>query len=493
MYVTLKLPPGLYRNGTERQSAGRYLDANLVRWIDTALRPMGGWRPRSGAAGLGAPARALLSWRDNGGARWIAIGTSDRLIAQDASGANSDITPASGFTAGRPSATTNLGYGGGYFGRGRYGAPRASTGTNNLPATVWSLDNWGQYLVGCHADDGKLWEWQLNTGARAAQIAGSPTACRALVVTEEKFLMALGAAGVGRRVKWCDQANNTVWTAGAANQAGEQDLATRGRLMCGKALKGVTLLFTDVDVWAALYRGYPLVYGFQRAGQGCGVISQGAVAVVDQKAVWMSHDGFWLYDGYARPLPCEVADGVFADINTSQASKVSAFHMGAFGEVWWLYPSGSSGECDRYVIWNYRDGYWNSGALARTCGTDKGVNAYPLMMGADGILYEHETGWSYGGAAPFAETGPVELGAGERMVEVQSVIPDERTAGQVTVTFKARAYPNTAETAFGPYGLSSPTDVLFQGRQVKVRFDGAAAADWRVGEPRFEVVQGDAQ
>jgi hypothetical protein len=435
--------------------------------------------------------RALVNWRDNSGARWIAMGAHDGLHVQDASGATTDITPASGFTPGRRDATTNLGYGGGFYGRGVYGAARPSTSSNSLPATVWSLDNWGQHLVGCHADDGKLWEWRLSVDETAAQISNAPTECRALVVTEEKFLMALGAENTGRRVKWCDQANETVWTALATNQAGEQDLETRGRLMCGKALKGVTLLFTDVDVWAATYRGYPLVYGFQRAGQGCGVISQGAVAVVDQKAVWMSHDGFWLYDGYARPLPCDVSDGVFGDLNTSQASKVAAFHMGAFGEVWWLYPSASSAECDRYVIWNYRDGYWNSGAMARTCGADKGVNAFPLMMGDDGVLYEHEAGWTYGGAAPFAETGPMEMAAGDRMVEVQGIIPDDRTEGDVTVTFKQRFYPNAAETSFGPYALSSPTDVLFQGRQIKVRFDGAVAGDWRVGEPRFDVVPSD--
>jgi len=490
-FLPLKLPPGLYRNGTEKQSAGRYHDANLVRWIDAALRPMGGWAARSAAAAVEGAARALISWRDNTGVKWIGIATHSKLYAQDASGVATDVTPASGFSIGRASATTNLAFGGGFYGRGAYGTPRASTSNNNLPATVWSLDNWGQYLIGCHADDGKLWEWRLNTALKAAQIAGSPTGCRALVVTEEKFVMALGASGVGRRVKWCDQADNTTWTPSGTNQAGEQDLETRGRLMCGKALKGVTLLFTDVDVWAAVYRGYPLVYGFQRAGQGCGVVSQGAAAVVDQKAVWMSHDGFWLYDGYARPLACDIADGVFSELNVSQASKVSAFHMGAFGEVWWLYPSRNSNECDRYVIWNYRDGYWNAGAISRTCGTDKGVNAYPLMVGADGVLYEHERGWSYDGAAPFAETGPFELGSGDRMVEVQSVIPDERTAGDVTVTFKQRGYPNAPETTFGPYALSSPTDVLFQGRQIKVRFDGVTATDWRVGEPRFDVVQGD--
>ena len=47
MYIPLKLPPGIYRNGTQYQSAGRWYDANLVRWYDGTLRPIGGWRKRT--------------------------------------------------------------------------------------------------------------------------------------------------------------------------------------------------------------------------------------------------------------------------------------------------------------------------------------------------------------------------------------------------------------------------------------------------------------
>ena len=34
------------------------------------------------------------------------------------------------------------------------------------------------------------------------------------------------------------------------------------------------------------------------------------------------------------------------------------------------------------------------------------------------------------------------------------------------------------------------TDVRFEARQVKVRFDGANLADWRVGTPRLDVIAG---
>ena len=41
--LPLTLPPGVYRNGTDFQAAGRWLDSHLVRWIDNTIRPIGGW------------------------------------------------------------------------------------------------------------------------------------------------------------------------------------------------------------------------------------------------------------------------------------------------------------------------------------------------------------------------------------------------------------------------------------------------------------------
>ncbi len=62
--TALRIPPGVYRNGTEYQSAGRWFDANLVRWFEGTLRPWGGWRKRSSSQLTGS-CRGLITWRDN--------------------------------------------------------------------------------------------------------------------------------------------------------------------------------------------------------------------------------------------------------------------------------------------------------------------------------------------------------------------------------------------------------------------------------------------
>jgi hypothetical protein len=41
--VPLNLPPGVFRPGTRYDARGRWFDANLVRWYENAMRPVGGW------------------------------------------------------------------------------------------------------------------------------------------------------------------------------------------------------------------------------------------------------------------------------------------------------------------------------------------------------------------------------------------------------------------------------------------------------------------
>ena len=488
MLIPINLQPGILRNGTEYQSKARWFDANLVRWYEGTLRPVGGWRKRASGQVTGK-CRGILTWRTNANARWIALGTHSNLYVMNEAGSITDITPV-GFTSGSADATLNLAYGGGPYGLFAYGTPRADTGTLT-PATTWSLDNWGEYLLACSNADGKIYEWDLNTGNDGVALSNAPTSNKAMMVTAERFVFALGAGGNARRVAWCDQENNTMWTPAITNQAGDIDLESSGTIVCGKRLRGVNLIFTDVDVHAAQYQGPPFVYGFERLATGCGVISAQAVAAVESVAYWWSPSGFFMYDGFVRPLKCEVLDYVTNNLSNVQKSKVYAVANNAFGEVWWFYPSATATENDSYVVYNYREGHWTIGTLGRTAGTDRGVFSYPLMVSSDGYVYEHEVGVEYDGSAPFAESGPLELGNGDNIMVARQLIADEKTQGSVSVQFKTRFTPNAAQSTKSYTIDSNYTPVRFTGRQVAMRVTGTTPnTDWRVGVMRLDAVQG---
>jgi hypothetical protein len=486
-YLPLQIPPGVYKNGTAYQSKGRWNNSNLVRWFEGTMRPVGGWRKRSTNQVSGL-ARGLLNWKDNSGNRRIGIGTHTNLYSMNEAGTLTNISPTD-LVAGDADQLQKLGYGYSTYGNFAYGVARPDLGSFT-PATTWSLDTWGEYLVACSSKDGRLLEWQLNLSSDATAITNAPINNVGLIVTQERFLFALGAGGNPRSVAWSDQENNTVWTASSTNQAGDFEIATVGSIQCAKRVRGATIIFTDVDVHTATYIGPPYIYSFDRVGTSCGTISKQAVAVTDNSCYWMSKSGFWVYDGFIKPLPSDVGDYVFKNINLQQATKVYAIHNSSYGEIWWFYPSSSSSEIDSYVTYNYREGHWSVGVLSRTCGTDRGIFANPLMVSADGYVYEHEVGFAYDSQSIYAESGPVDIGAGDRMLSVTGMIPDENTLGDVKASFSTKFYPTGTQYSYGPYTMANPTSIRLTGRQVAVKIEGNTLSDWRVGVIRFDTKLG---
>ena len=393
--IPLKIPAGFHRTGTDLDAAGRWRDGSLVRWRDGSLRPIGGWRVNENIASITTNApRGMHTWESNNGTRYVAAGSYNELFAVVSGGTPYDIAPTD-LTSGSESAAVNIGYGYGFYGSGTYGTPRPDTG-NLVAATTWSLDNWGEYLLACSTADGRILEWQLGTSSKAAVVANAPTNNLGLIVTEERFVFALGAGGNPRKVAFSDREDNTTWTPAATNEAGDIELQTSGQIETAIRTRGQTLIITDVDAHTARYIGPPYVYGFERVGTSCGIISRRAAADVDMGVFWMGNGGFFRFDGnVVSEIPCAVHDYVFGDLNTSQKSKTWAFTNGQFGEIWWFYCSGSSTEIDRYVAFDYKENHWLIGNLSRTSGASRGVFEYPMLMGQDGAMFDHEVGLSY--------------------------------------------------------------------------------------------------
>lgn len=358
----------------------------------------------------------------------------------------------------------------------------------------------------------------LNTSLKytpiATPVSNAPTDNSSVVVTEERFVFCLGAGGNPRKVQWCDREDISTWTAAATNEAGDIELQTNGQIMCGVQTRGTTLILTDTDAHQAQYIGPPYVYSFQRVGTQCGAISKKAASSTDLGAFWFGIENFHYFDGNSvRILPCDVHDKVFTNLNTSQQSKIWSVVNGAHSEVWWVYPSLNSDECDKYVAYNYVDNHWLIGDLDRTSGASRGVFAYPIMAkrtteivydnspsyyysGQEAYRYypadifDHEVGHSYDGADVYAETGPISIGVGDQIMKVNKIIPDEKTQGDVQMTFKTRFHPNDTERSYGPFDPSNPTSARFSGRQVRMRVEQDQAVDWRVGTMRLETKSG---
>jgi hypothetical protein len=491
--VPVKIPPGFFRNGTEYEASGRWYDGNLVRWALGRLRPWGGWlRYDTTQAPFSGVARAIMTWRDNLGFRYTAVGTNTKLYVSGG-GAYSDATPA-GLVTGRADAIEGNGYSAGPYGAQAYSTARTGVTGILLEAATWTFDLFGQNLMCVLSSDGNL--YQLIPGSPPATlVSGAPANNVAVIVTDEQYVVLLGAGGNLRMVKWCDQANPTVWTASATNTAGGLPITTTGTIVTGAKVGNVPLIFTSTDVHALQYEGPPVIYAINRIADNCGVVSAHAVATDVNSAYWMGLNGFFVYDGVVRPLPCDVQDYVFNNINVLQRSKIFVARNSQYGELTWFYVSTNATEIDSYVTYNYFYKIWYFGTLSRTCWADRGAFTEPLAVGTDGYVYQHEAGWTANGASRnsniFLQSGPAEIGNGDKIVYATQMIPDTDPGDTdaIQVRVKTKTAPMGRETDYGPFTFVTNAEgfvpVRVAGRQAAIRLEQLKDEQWAVGTIRF--------
>ena len=407
-------------------------------------------------------------------------------------------------------------------------------------APVWSMDNFGDDLLACHSGEGTIWWWDVSgatftnstqTATAPTQLGGAPVSNVSVLVTPECHIMVMGADGNQRRIQWASQESLTDWTPTLVNTAGDLDLQTKGRIIGGFKTRYGVLVFTTSDVWKTNYLGPPYVYGIERLTEGGGPVGMKAVAGSADFVAWMSRGRFWSFTGgYVKELSCDVADYIFSNINLDVEGLIAAGHNPEFGEIIWFYPKEGDSYCTRYVTYSYREQHWTTGNLERTALEPSDALGYPVWAGSDGYLYRHEMDpdtqstpipRSSAVTAPadvaalstmesrvvakgvdvaihpnvateahlcYAETGAIEIGAGNKMMNVRQIITDT-DAGSKGLRMKATVAdtPDGTGTEKGPYALESDgyTDTRFTGRQTYLKVESPFDQEWRFGEVRF--------
>jgi len=499
-FAKITPPPGVVKPGTVYDAKGRWYDTLWVRWYNGIMQAVGGFDPvESGGSQIDAAERVsgTHSWRDNDDLPVLAYGSSDdgvtpsSLVRIYRGGVVYNITPG-GLTSGKASsAITSGNYGQGYYGVGLYGVGDEMADALQ-EGQSFQMDNYGEDLVFVALSDGGLYYSDMdgNSGdpATATLLANAPTSNIGVVVTPENFIFALGAGGNPRKISWADQDDVTNWTPSSTNQAGDLTVASKGAIMCGARSQQETMVWTETDVYSVRFTGGPFIYQAHQVG-AAGIISRRAYAVVGSLVYWMSRRGFHVYNGYTESIESPLGDNLFSDLNPNQHAKIWCEVRSEFNEITWHYPSYNSEECNKSVTYNHAEGFWYNNTIARTAGEDRGAIPYPVAFDPSGKLWRHEIGSNYGGATPTAVSGPVEIGSGDRVLVMQSVIPDEKTLGDVDLYIIGSFYPTDTETTYGPYTPANPTDIRITARQVRLKVVQDQPG-WRLGTLRADVELG---
>jgi hypothetical protein len=504
-------PPGVVRNGTAEATPGRWFDTNNIRFRGGLIQPVGGNSEVPGSS-TPDPIRDLLTWHDNAGVRWAALGTDTKLYAYRFDTAVLyDITPAGVGPLEPPGP--RVGYGLGDFGVSTFGTARdpSDIGAQDIAANMgdrWSMDTFGQDLLVVPTQDGHLFHWTPTAPATvAAVISAAPIGNKGVFVTDQRHVGLIGADADPRKVRWSDQEDYTSWTATAANMAGDKMLQTQSYAMATVKVSQGILIFTANDLHMMTYVGPPYAYGISQIASGCGLASLRAPVAIGSIVMWPGAQTFWQWAGSVQPVMCDVGDWFFSLMNRAYIGRIFGSPNPAFSEMWWDWPDEGSTECNRYLALNYSDQRrpWTIGVRTRTAADPTGTMDYPILGGPDplvsggGMLFLHEYGWTDNGNARasagtvYAQSGAIVLGEGDTRFAVKQIVLDsaDTAANMVGYRFIVRENPHDAASEFDT-GLFTVEhdglmDVSFSGRTMQMRLEATVDGDFTVGRPRLQM------
>ncbi len=480
--VPVALPPGLFKNGTEYQSKGRWFDGNLIRWHNGALAAIGGWIERTDVV-TELPMAPLFPdatveavrdtnvWKLNNRQAVVAFGSNLELYYMDNANVVTTITPA-GFPGYPKDPDPTAGFGAGFFSAEAFGTVRLGPGLAVTPVVHWDFANWGEDLLACSTESSNLYSY-ADGDAQAVVVPNAPTDIVGVAVTTERIVMVIGSDLEKRQVRWSDRENREEWTPAQTNLAGQWTLKGVGELLAIENVLNQTLILTETDAHVSRWLGAPYVYGFDLVGRGCAPIVGSAVVATDRFAIWLGPRTVWMYDGSVTAVPCDVMDFLTEDIDPNNASKIIGSALSEYSEVWWLYQSNSSpnDEVDSYVVYDHLEKHWSTGRLDRTTMFDRTGLATPIMVDIDGVIFNHEIDNIIAEGA-FAMTGPLELGAGDKNMAIRYLFPDGAAFGDAEFTFFGRDQSTSPEITYGPFQYNNPISTTgVMGRRLKLKIE----------------------
>ncbi len=443
-------------------------------------------------------------------------------------------------------AEQSYGYGWGIdtWGNGAWGEA-ASASDVSLEPGLWSLSNFGQVLIATIAN-GKTFTWNAGNASRLTvraststsgfSTSANPTATRvSLVSPTTRHLIHLGTETIigdtstqdDMFIRFSDQEDINDYTPTAINSAGSQRLQDGTKIIGSLKAKEVILVWTDNALYTMKFIGAPFTFGFEQVGTNCGLIGKNAAVEIDGVAFWMSNNGFFMFDGTVKSLPCSVEDYVYDQADTTKGQQIYAGLNNQFTEVVWYYPSTSSDYNDQYVVLNYGEkvegGVWYIGTEARTSWIDASVypkpsatkfsdsatGTFPVIVGESGLgqttLFEHEVGTdqvnpdgSTTTVTSFVKSYDFDIQSqgtsGDVFLAMRRFIPDFKDLqGNAKVTLAVKRYPQQSDTttSLSPFTITSSTDkkdTRARGRFVNIKIENTDVSEsWRFGTLRIDI------
>ena len=416
----------------------------------------------------------------------------------------------------------STGWGTDAWGASTFGSTSSLSASNQL--RLWSIDNFGDDVLAC-VRGGAIYYWDESGGTSArgtnlTAIGGAsdaPTIALQVMVSDvDRHVIAFGCNTIGSStidpllVRFSDTESAGDWTPTAINQAGGVQLSQGSEIIGALKTRQEILIFTDVGLVSMRFVGSPFVFSFNEVAEGFSLISPNASINADNKVYFMDRGGFYVYSGSVSRLPCSVLDHVLSDLNLEQAHKIFAGINSNANEIIWFYPSGSSSEVDKYVLYNFLEQVWSIGTttdnFVRTAWDEANLLDYPIAASKNSssvntnYLYDHEKGHGDDGSAftAYIESSDFDLQPdGDHFLHISRLIPDiefrdqQTTDDTVSFIIKGRDYPLSSLSTLQTISVtpeSTFSNTRARSRQCALRISNSSSDfGWRLGDLRLDI------
>jgi len=283
----------------------------------------------------------------------------------------------------------------------------------------------------------------------------------------------------------------------------------------GSAPAGIFWAFDAVI--RATFTGGATVFQFDVIATDTSIISPQCVVDYDGVFFWCGVDRFLMFNGVVREVPNQMNLNYFFDgLNQRQRSKVFAFKVPRYGEVWWCYPRGDATECTHAVIYNVRENTWYDTELpnyGRSAGQFNNSFAAPILTGVEDsgsgyrVWVQEQLTDEYDGPnirpiRSYFETADLSklIQGQNEYLRITTIEPDFVQRGPMTVQVTGRANaraPEVYSTIFTfPESASTPHEQIVmlkeQRRELRVRFESNAVyGDYQMGQIIGHLSTGD--
>lgn len=500
--VVLKSEPGIKRDGTKYEG-NFYVDGQWVRWQRGLPRKMGGYRSTQKylqqiSRGFSTFSQQNFVYCHSGGSstldRFTIDGTGNSSIV-------TDRTPASLVASPRNMWMFDYQY-------------DSSANENYIIAHVAP-----NMACICNDEGGQIFFGEvLGTGLLSPVALPADANATGGIVSLHPYLFYYGTDGI---VGWSvpGEPTDMIGAGSGIARVWGQKIIKGLPLRAGSGSAPAGIFWAFDAVIRATFTGGPTVFQFDVIATDTSILSPQCVVDYDGVFFWCGVDRFLMFNGVVREVPNQMNLNYFFDgLNPKQKTKVFAFKVPRYGEIWWCYPRGDATECTHAVIYNIRENCWYDTELpnlGRSAGQFNNSFAAPILTGAvdDGSGYrvwvQEQLTDEYDGPnirpiRSYFETSDLSalVQGKNEYLRVTTIEPDFVQRGPMTVQVTGRANaraPEVFSTQF-QFPETAASDKPYeqivmlkeQRRELRVRFESNAVyGDYQMGQIIAHISTGD--